>query len=108
MKNSVMVIIEKLLSIDKLNKYITNIPPCTIVLVLLSFFINNAIQRSINSLICLMSEISRNHDLTRVVGESGKDKLADMVPNFNSLLASVRRLIGNIQSTITELSATSE
>ncbi|PSU44494.1 methyl-accepting chemotaxis protein [Photobacterium frigidiphilum] len=79
-----------------------------IMLAVLSLFISNGIQRSINNLSNLMSEISRSHDLTRVADESGKDELADMASNFNGLLASVRQLIGNVQSTITELGAASE
>ncbi|MCW8327901.1 methyl-accepting chemotaxis protein [Photobacterium sp. SDRW27] len=79
-----------------------------IMLAVLSLLISNGIQRSINSLSNLMSEISRSHDLTRVADESGKDELADMASNFNGLLTSVRQLIGNVQSTITELGAASE
>jgi methyl-accepting chemotaxis protein len=79
-----------------------------IMLALLSLYISNGIQRSINNLSNLMSDISSNHDLTRVADESGKDELAEMASNFNGLLASVRQLIGNVQSTITELGAASE
>ncbi|MGF1761546.1 methyl-accepting chemotaxis protein [Photobacterium sagamiensis] len=79
-----------------------------VMLVVLSLLINNGIQRSINNLNNLMSEISRSHDLTLVADDSGKDELADMASNFNGLLASMRQLIGNVQSTITELGAASE
>jgi methyl-accepting chemotaxis protein len=79
-----------------------------IMLALLSLFISNGIQRSINNLSRLMSEISVSHDLTRVANENGKDELADMAANFNGLLVSVRQLIGNVKSTITELGAASE
>lgn len=79
-----------------------------IVLAVLSLLISNGIQRSINNLSNLMSGISRSHDLTRIADDSGKDELAEMASNFNDLLASLRQLIGNVQSSVTELGAASE
>ena len=79
-----------------------------VILVLLSLRLNTEIQRSINALNRLMSEISGSHDLTLLADESGKDELAEMAANFNDLITSIRQLIGGVQSTITELGAASE
>ena len=79
-----------------------------VLLAMASLLVNKGIQHSISSLSVLMSEISRSHDLTQVADDSGKDELAEMAANFNNLMASMRQLIGNVQSTITDLRAASE
>ena len=78
------------------------------ILAVLSLLINKGIQRSITTLNRLMSEISRSHDLTLLADDSSKDEMAEMAANFNDLMASMRQLIGSVQSTITELGAASE
>ncbi len=79
-----------------------------ILMVLLSLLINKGIQNSINSLNQLMSHISQSHDLTKVAAVNGKDELSETAVNFNTLMASIRQLVSNVQLTITELGTASD
>lgn len=78
------------------------------VLLSLSWLISFSIQRRVQSLSDLMATIARSHDLTRTADETGNDELAQMACNFNTLLSSLRQLVGNVQGAITELGNASE
>lgn len=73
----------------------------------LSIFINKGIQRSINSLSRLMSDISSSHNLTLLADDKGRDEIAEVASNFNRLMSSIRQLISGIQSATQEMGAVS-
>ncbi|MGF1715074.1 methyl-accepting chemotaxis protein [Photobacterium chitinilyticum] len=79
-----------------------------IVLVSLSWFISQSIQRRVQRLSELMATIASSNDLTQTADENGNDELAEMAVNFNGLLASLRNLVGNVQGAVTELGTASE
>ncbi len=79
-----------------------------IVLVSLSWFISQSIQRRVQRLSDLMATIAASNDLTQTADENGNDELAEMAVNFNGLLASLRNLVGNVQGAVTELGTASE
>jgi len=79
-----------------------------IVLVSLSWFISQSIQRRVQRLSDLMATIAASNDLTQTADENGNDELAEMALNFNGLLASLRNLVGNVQGAVTELGTASE
>ena len=79
-----------------------------IVLVSLSWFISQSIQRRVQRLSELMATIAASNDLTQTADENGNDELAEMAVNFNGLLASLRNLVGNVQGAVTELGTASE
>lgn len=74
-----------------------------IALLVLSGWISRSIQQRLSSLGDLMREIAASHDLRKTADTQGNDELADIAANFNYLLANLRKLIGEVQTAITEL-----
>lgn len=74
-----------------------------VALLVLSGWISRSIQQRLSSLGDLMREIAASHDLRKTADTQGNDELADIAANFNYLLANLRKLIGEVQTAITEL-----
>ncbi|MGR2766363.1 methyl-accepting chemotaxis protein [Photobacterium ganghwense] len=74
-----------------------------VALLVLSGWISRSIQQRLSSLGDLMGEIAASHDLRKTADTQGNDELADIAANFNYLLANLRKLIGEVQTAITEL-----
>ncbi|MEJ2764045.1 methyl-accepting chemotaxis protein [Photobacterium sp. MCCC 1A19761] len=78
-----------------------------VLLVGISWVISQSIQRRVKNLSQLMAAIAESHDLTRTADQEGNDELAEVASNFNGLLASLRHLVGNVQTAVNELGAAS-
>ncbi|KKC98226.1 MULTISPECIES: methyl-accepting chemotaxis protein [Photobacterium] len=76
-------------------------------LIALSWKISVSILAPVERLSRLMNRIATSHDLTLSADTSGKDELAAMGAHFNSLLNSLRKLVGDVQSAVSELGAAS-
>ncbi|MBV7261908.1 methyl-accepting chemotaxis protein [Photobacterium sp. WH77] len=76
-------------------------------LILLSWKISASILAPVERLSHLMNRIAASHDLTLHADTSGKDELAAMGTHFNYLLSNLRKLVGDVQSAVSELGAAS-
>ncbi|AJR07530.1 methyl-accepting chemotaxis protein [Photobacterium gaetbulicola] len=77
------------------------------VLLCLSWWISQSINRRLVGMSQLMAEIATSHDLTRTADQEGGDELAEMAANFNYLLGSLRQLVGDVKLAVSELGCAS-
>jgi methyl-accepting chemotaxis protein len=73
----------------------------------LSFWVNKTINRSLSSMIAIISEISGNKNLKLRVKE-GKDELGEMGGHFNNMMGSIQEVVIELSSASTQLATAAE
>ncbi|MFS1468216.1 methyl-accepting chemotaxis protein [Vibrio lentus] len=72
-------------------------------LMALSFGISSRVAKKIASLNSTMLLVSQQRDFTVRADDSGTDEIADIARAFNTVLADIRQLVGQVQGSIQEL-----
>jgi methyl-accepting chemotaxis protein len=78
---------------------------------LVTLWILRGVSRPLNALRTFgttMQDIARDGDLSRRIPVSGADEIADVMKSFNGLMDSFQRSLGNVQATLSDVTATSE
>lgn len=77
-------------------------------LAILSKLVYHSIRTPLDALNSAMDRVASSSDLTANIPVSGKDELAEMSNNFNTMLTHQRNLIGNIGGATQQLAAAAE
>ena len=72
-------------------------------LMALSFGISSRVAKKIASLNSTMLLVAQQRDFTVRADDSGTDEIADIARAFNTVLADIRQLIGQVKGSIQEL-----
>lgn len=78
---------------------------------LVTLWILRGVARPLNALRTFgttMQDIARDGDLSRRIPASGEDEIAGVMKAFNGLMDSFQRSLANVQSTLSDVTATSE
>lgn len=77
----------------------------TILVLALAWYISRKIHRSIKQLKLAMEQVASSQDLTMSAPDQGNDELAEMARVFNKMLANFRRLISEVNQSVTTVNS---
>ena len=77
----------------------------TLLVLALAWYISRKIHRSIKQLKLAMEQVASSQDLTMSAPDQGNDELAEMARVFNKMLANFRRLISEVNQSVTTVNS---